>query len=380
MGIEVAPPDINESDEAFTVVGERIRLGLAAVKGVGHKAVQGMIEVRAAGGAFRDLYDFTERVDTRTVNRSVVEALIKCGAFDSLGGHRAQYAAALDGALHAGAVAQQDRDRGQMSMFDALDDGAAPAALPEAEPWDDARMLAGEKDVLGFYISGHPLARHADALETYRTATTDRLDGVPAGVQVILGGIVLSKRTRQTARGPMAFFWLEDLHGKVECTLAGTAYEQFAASLAPDSILFVVGTVSSFREQPTIRVDNLVALDDAPLRFSSHVDVRLSCVGLAEDTLQRLHGVCAAHGGQIPLRLVLATTGGYRAVVEAGSHLRVAPSDAFLREVAEVVGPDRVRLVGPRGNGNGKNRRGAVPTPAAPPEAADDDQEPSDTL
>ena len=356
MGIEVTPPDINESNEAFTVVGEGIRLGLAAIKGVGHKAVEGIIKHRDEVGGFTDLFQFCESIDTRTVNRAVVEALIKCGAFDSLGGHRAQYAAALDSALASGNQVQSDRDSGQMNMFAAMEDDSAAVTLPTVEPWDDARMLADEKSVLGFYITGHPLAQHAETINRYSSAQTTTLGDVPARSEVVVGGLVMTVRSRHTSRGAMKFFHLEDLSGKVECMLAGESYERFAGSIAEDDIVFVVATVSTFREQPSLRISDIVSLADAPMRFARHVDVRLASVGLPEDTLGRLHAVCREHGGKIPLHIVLKTVDGHRAVIEAGSGYRVAPTEEFLTQVATIVGPNHVRLAGPHDNGNGNGK------------------------
>ncbi|TFG92312.1 MAG: DNA polymerase III subunit alpha, partial [Myxococcales bacterium] len=163
--IEVLPPDVNESDRDFTPSTNGIRFGLAGVKNVGEGAIESILEVRRAGGAFTSLYEFARRVDSRRVNRRVVESLVKCGAFDSLHPQRAAVWSALDAALEQGASAQRDRQLGQGNLFGAeTGTEEAPSLLPDAPPWTDAERLAGEKEVLGFYVTGHPLRAHAEAL------------------------------------------------------------------------------------------------------------------------------------------------------------------------------------------------------------------------
>jgi DNA polymerase-3 subunit alpha len=176
MGIRVLPPDVNQSDIFFTVVGNDIRFGLAAIKNVGEGAVEAILRARK-DGPFRSIFDFCERVDLRAVNRRVVESFIKSGSFDSLDPRRASLYAALDRAMEAGQKDQRDREQGQSSLFGGPDDGAHPAPperVRDVPEWGEGERLAFEKESLGFFITGHPLERFRSELEQWATATTWR--------------------------------------------------------------------------------------------------------------------------------------------------------------------------------------------------------------
>ncbi|HWT81819.1 MAG TPA: DNA polymerase III subunit alpha, partial [Candidatus Methylomirabilis sp.] len=171
MGIEVMPPDVNESSNDFTVVGDKIRFGLVAVKNVGEAAIQSILNTRRERGRFRDLFDFCERADLRLVNKRVIESLIKCGAFDSLGARRSQLVSVVDKAMEAAASTQRDRAHGQVSLLDVLSSTGGvrrnPPSLPDLPEWDRSQLLAGEKETLGFYITGHPLAEYRGLIAKY---------------------------------------------------------------------------------------------------------------------------------------------------------------------------------------------------------------------
>jgi DNA polymerase-3 subunit alpha len=221
MGIRVLPPDVNQSDIFFTVVGNDIRFGLAAIKNVGEGAVEAVLRARQAG-PFQSLFDFCERVDLRAVNRRVVESFIKSGSFDSLDARRSALFAALDRAMDAGQKDQRDREQGQSSLFGRADgdgDGhpaAAPDRIRDVSAWGEGERLAFEKESLGFFITGHPLERFRGEMEKWATATTGKLMEM-ADREVSLGGIITALRPIKTRKGDrMATFILEDLEGGVE--------------------------------------------------------------------------------------------------------------------------------------------------------------------
>ncbi|MEK7220460.1 MAG: DNA polymerase III subunit alpha, partial [candidate division NC10 bacterium] len=214
MGIEVLPPDVNESSNDFTVVGDKICFGLVAVKNVGEGAIQSNLAARRQQGRFRDLFDFCERVDLRLVNKRVVESLIKCGAFDSLGARRAQLMAVVDKAMEAASASQRDRAHGQVSFLDVLSlTGTArreAPALPEVTEWERPQLLAGEKETLGFYVTGHPLAEHRGLIARHTNLTTEDLPSLPDKSTVKLGAIVTAVKEISTKNGDrMAFVTLE---------------------------------------------------------------------------------------------------------------------------------------------------------------------------
>ncbi|MEG3069677.1 MAG: hypothetical protein RQM92_01440 [Candidatus Syntrophopropionicum ammoniitolerans] len=180
LGIEVLPPDVNESRESFTVAGSKIRFGLAAVKNVGSGAVESIIQSQEKDGIFNDYTDFCRRLDTRSVNRRVLESLIKCGAFDSLGYRRAQLMAAVDSGLSLAQQSQRERENGQLSLLDFLDDSGDSMSidLPDLKEYPVDQMLALEKETLGLYISGHPLEQYRSVLNRLSTVTAKEAAGI----------------------------------------------------------------------------------------------------------------------------------------------------------------------------------------------------------
>jgi len=244
QGIEVLPPDINSSGQSFTVVGKSIRFGLGAIKGVGGGAIESIIEARAQG-PFTDLYDFCERVDLRRVNKRVFEALIKCGAFDSLYKYRAPLMDALDDAVSAGQKFQEERDSAQVSLFGdmpAITRHGSSRAIPDNHEWHDKEKLAFEKEALGFLITGHPLDRYLSDIKRLANTTIAGLSELADGSEVRLCGIVTACKEITTKKGDrMGFVTLEDLTGSVEITVFSDIYTSASGLLKSDDPLLVTG-------------------------------------------------------------------------------------------------------------------------------------------
>jgi DNA polymerase-3 subunit alpha len=232
LGVEVLPPSVNESARDFTVVAEGIRFGLAGVKNVGEGAIESILRAREDAGPFASIVDFASRVDSRRANRRVVESLVKCGALDSLHENRAAVWASLDNALEAGAATQRDRATGQESLFGATGVVPAPApALPDAPAWTDRQRLEYEKEVLGFYVTGHPLASAASLLHRFTTVTAADTEE-KTGREVRAGGLITSLRETRTRRGArMAFGTLEDLEGSFDLVIFTEPYAQYESVL-----------------------------------------------------------------------------------------------------------------------------------------------------
>lgn len=289
-GVEVRPPEINLSDIAFSVVfseGEtrdadhgHIRFGLSAVKGVGEKAIRAILEEREKTGPFTSLYDFCERVPLGSVNRSTIEALIKCGAFDELHGinNRAAMAEALDAAIQAGQRSAADRSSGQMNFFGSFEESVAEAApekgaavavaLPRVEPWSTNDQLKYEKEVLGFYVSSHPLDQHRDALLRFATCAILDVKRLAAEVPVVVGGILTRVRTTFVKRGrsagqKMAMITLSDGKNDIEAVCFSDTYAQCYHQLEVDKVVFLMGKVDRRREEPSIVVDRVVGVEQA---------------------------------------------------------------------------------------------------------------------
>ncbi|NLE28416.1 MAG: DNA polymerase III subunit alpha, partial [Phycisphaerae bacterium] len=358
IGIEVRPPDINASGADFTVVFDEnkkgmIRFGLAAVKGVGTKAVEAIIEARTQGGAFKSIFDFCKRVDLRVVNRGVVEALIKCGAFDSTGAKRRAMSEGLEGALEYGGRMQQDQLAGQMSFFEDFEKQAAEPVhqLPDVE-WSQQELLNYEKQMLGFYITSHPLAQYSKMLTTYANTDTRKVKNLEDGHEVIIGGLIEKVRTvlvkgRNGSDVPakMAIITLEDLAGKIECVIFPDTYAKVQEMIRADALVFVQGQVDRRREVPSIRTTRIYRLEDGPEQLSGECVITLNAIGLGTDVVERIHQLCRKHPGRSKLMFTVYTSQGHQVILRAGDRYQVSPSPEFIREIEEIVGGGHIKLI-----------------------------------
>jgi DNA polymerase-3 subunit alpha len=347
MGINILSPDVNDSYRDFRVVGDAIRFGLAAVKNVGDGAIEAIIEAREAGGPFASLFDFCQRVNLKLVNRRVIESLIKCGAFDATGATRAQMMACLDDYLEAAQRRQRDREDGQTSLFDDAD--AAPPLLRPSEPavpeWEESQLLAYEKEVLGFYITGHPLARFARQLRLYATATTQTLGGYRDGDKVSLGGMVFKVRLQTTRKGErMAFVTLEDVQGQVDVIVFPEVYKEYGASLEVDQAVLVRGTVDWDEDSAKIIADRIVPLAEASSRLTPQVHISLQTLGLTRDLLGQLRAVLEAAPGPSSVYLHLLFPDAREVVLLPDERFQVVPSEGLVQEIETLFGQEVVHF------------------------------------
>ncbi|MBX3396280.1 MAG: DNA polymerase III subunit alpha [Phycisphaerae bacterium] len=359
LGIEVLPPDINSSHVDFTALPGAdsgagcIRFGLAAIKGVGAKAVRSVVEERAAGGPFRDLYEFCERVDASNVNRGTLEAMIKAGAFDSTGAMRKALISVLDSAMHMGSEHQRDRASGQMTMFGGDfvggDDGAQRTI--GAEEWLESEMLAHEKSVLGFYVTKHPLTSHAEHLKQFSTCTCRQIGAFSEGVQIVLGGMISKVRMVPTKAGrnpgsKLAVLTFEDLSGSIEAVVFSEQLDRFRGLVAPDRVVFLRGTVDKKREEPSLRVNEILAFEDATEKLADALIFRVRSSSIDGVTLGRLKEVCADHRGSKPFFISIERPGAISALVRCDSANRVRPSEAFKVAVESLLGEGAYDIIG----------------------------------
>jgi DNA polymerase III subunit alpha len=269
MGIAVLPPDVNESLVDFAVVESQIRFGLAAVKGIGEGAVDAILAARERDGKFTDLFDLTNRVESKGANRKVYEALIKCGALDTLPGNRAQLLDALDGALDAAARESRDRELGQSSLFGMLEE-AAPAFTPTLRPLPAPSTMVAltwEKETLGIFVSGHPLADVAEALARTGATPIKDLRGVEDDSPARIAGLVTAvRRTLTKAQQQMLFATIEDMTGSIECIVFPKTYPQLQGAFIEDAIVIVNGRVRSRERRGAIPGE------EAPIEFSVSVN------------------------------------------------------------------------------------------------------------
>ena len=254
MGIQILPPEINQSLVNFTVVGnESIRFGMAAVKNVGEKAIGSIIEERKKNNKYKSLFDFCQRVDLRVVNKRVIESLIRCGSFDSLGGKRSQLLAVLDEIIKRGQEYQKDKKNGQTSIFDLFEDTQKDKinhvhqyVLPDLKEFSENELLAMEKEMLGLYISQHPLKNHQKKIEDIISASSSEAINLPDGSLVILAGVINRVRKKSTKNGNlMAFISLEDLEGSIEAIIFPKVYEKNKEGIKKDELVVIEGSLDN---------------------------------------------------------------------------------------------------------------------------------------
>jgi DNA polymerase III subunit alpha len=344
LGIEVLPPDVNESRETFTPArgGKAIRFGLVAIKGVGGVAVESILQARLEDGPFRSLAELCERVDTRAVNRRVLEALIKSGACDALGETRATLAAQIDRALGRAAGIAQDRQSGQGSLFGMLEERGDPLPdttnrLPE---WPQHELLAAEKELLGFYVTGHPLTPYAPLIEQYALTNTAGLAALPHRSLTRVGGLIAAVQTGVSKKSnkPYAMVTLEDLEGTVQVLCMNDNYDRYRDLLAPGKAVLVVGEVNTADEKPKIFPQEILPLADAPVRYTKQVHLRLHTAHLTPEHLDRVRELAAAYPGQCPLFLCLMRPAGEVVFIETHERFQVMPSLEFQKAVDDQFG------------------------------------------
>ena len=353
MGIEILPPDVNLSDHTFTVVEGAIRFGLDAVKGVGHQAVEAIKAARADGGPFNSVWDFCERVDSRSVNRKALEALIKCGALGSTGATRKGMLAVLEQAQGAGQKSQQDAAVGQASIFDLAGstDAAAGATprppIPSLE-FERPELLAAEKEALGLYISDHPLKAVRAALQQAVDCPLSALGERADKEAVTVGGIVTqSRRIRTRAGGEMVVATLDDIDGRVEVLVFGNSREQLEPVLAVDRIVLVRGRVDHKEGQRT----SLVATSCEPFEPDpeevARADAAAEAVQIQQPLRVRVEPDRCSPAALADLRDVLTTFPGNSEVVlelkdarslRLGPQFRVEPSHGLRSELEALLG------------------------------------------
>ncbi len=343
MGIKVLPPDVNQSTRQFTVAEGGIRFGLAAVKNVGEAAIESILATREQHGAFRSLSDFCRQVDLRKVNRRVIEGLIKCGAFDTLGARRSQLMEALDGVMEAAQAIQRDRAQGQTNLFGTLDPEEGPA-LPDVPEWPENKVLALEKESLGFYITGHPLAGVAGDLEKLVVHSSD-LPSVTDGKEIRVGGLVSAIKHHRNKKGDaMAFVTLEDLYGFIEVVVFPKVYQASSTLLQEEEPLVIRGRTDVSESSVKIIADEVLRLEEARESLIRGVHLRLRTTGVTREFLESLDRLLKDHVGACPITFHVTIPEHSETVLVAGNGHRVKPSRALVNELEQLFGSEAVEL------------------------------------
>jgi DNA polymerase-3 subunit alpha len=347
LGCAVLAPDINTGFAGFTVSGGNIRFGLGAIKGVGQNAMMSIVSEREANGPFQSFADFCERLDFRQANKKIVESLIKAGALDCLGMHRAGMMGNMLRVLEWAQRQQEDRSQGQISLFGGAAEPAATAmlALQSLPPWGESEQLAYEKEALGFYISNHPLSAVQAHLQRLTTATSQTLSDCSSDQVVTVGGLITQRRTQLTKNGDrMAFLTLEDLGGSIEVIVFPDTYRQSAAWCESEEPLLVWGKVESEAHDGRMIAQRILPLQaDETWREFRRLTLTVA-PHLASDVLQQVRDLLQAAPGEASVFLALAFDDGERVLLRAGERFRVAPSCALLDTLDQLLGVGNVRV------------------------------------
>ncbi|MCR6546078.1 DNA polymerase III subunit alpha [Dehalobacterium formicoaceticum] len=340
MGIHILPPDINESLINFTVVENKIRFGLAAVKNVGRSAIENTITARREGGKFISLMDFCERVP---INKRVLESLISCGAFDSLGFKRSQLLAGMEICLEYGHKRMEEKTSGQLSLFDlgmAEPKGAAGYEFPDLPEYPARELLAMEKEMIGFYVSGHPLDDYSQALQEESVVSIDSLSQVGDGSPVKIGGIINFVRPVMTRKGElMAHFTIEDFTGNLACIAFPRTYHRFQELIQLDQVLVIEGKTNFQEEEMKVFCESLHPPGEGK-KAQGKLYIKLKAEEIAADlnTIQKiLHGF----PGDTPVYLFNAGTGKYLSVQKK---YWVTPSEEMMEQLKGRYGPENIIL------------------------------------
>ncbi len=351
MGIDVLPPSVNESLGRFNAVqdGSGIRFGMAAIKGVGEGVVDEIVRERDANGPYLGLMDFCARVTS--ANKKVLENLIRSGAFDFSSAHRAQLFEGIDIAIGRAAEALKDKASGQCSMFDMMGSqesesaGGSDEELPDVKHWSDSDMLAAEKELIGFYISGHPLARFEWVIEKFALHRVAKVAELPPGTRTRVGGMVTEMRKLFTKKDqkPMAVFRIEGLEGSVSAIIFPGPFAEFGHHLTEDATLMFGGLLMEEEgADPKLQVMEIYPLETAASMFCDRVSIHLPEIGVNQQVVGQIKSSVKEYRGPIPLHICIQFAEGQKVFLNTDHDYKVRPCAELVRNVEHLIGEGSV--------------------------------------
>ncbi|WP_121252590.1 DNA polymerase III subunit alpha [Nocardioides ferulae] len=346
MKIQVLPPDVNESANNFTPVGNDVRFGLGAIRNVGTNVVDGIVRAREEKGRFVDFNDFLGKVPAHVCNKRVIESLVKAGAFDEMKHRRRALVAIHETAVDQYVDIKRNEAIGQDSLFGGLDDSdggsfGVSVNIPDIDEWDKSTLLAHERDMLGLYVSDHPLLGLEHVLANGTDCTIGQLmldEDRPDGSVITISGLITSVQRKITKRGDAwAMITLEDLDGAIDVLLFPSSYQLAAPHLAEDNIITVKGRLSRSKDQPELQGQEVSVPDisDGP---SGPVVISLPSTRCTPPVVEQLKDVLVTHPGVTEVRLRLLTREATR-VMRLDDRLRVTPSPALFADLKQLLGP-----------------------------------------
>ncbi|MBL0731345.1 MAG: DNA polymerase III subunit alpha [Desulfosarcina sp.] len=348
QGIKVLPPDINESNRDFIIKDGAIRFGLVAVKNVGEGAIETICKTREQG-PFLSIFDLCERVALKKVNKRVLESLINCGTFDSMGDFRSRMSAALEDALNYGQKVQKEKADRQMSLFD-MGDQAGKAInspqLPTIEEWDEKQLLTLEKEALGFYISGHPLSKYQEIIDKFTNADTVSIKEKKEGSAVRIGGIISKIKSIRTKKNDlMAFIAVEDMLGSVEITVFASVYAAASDLLFIDTPVLIQGRLEKDENNIKILAETIIPMDQAEETWTASIHFTLHLNKTKKNLLVTLRDIIKRYPGTCNGFIHLVDDKKTDTILSISNHLQVRVCKGLTREVNLLTGYDSVTTV-----------------------------------
>lgn len=348
MGMEVLPPNVQQSVNHFRPEDGNIRFGMAGIKGVGGAAVDSLVADREKNGGFESFMDFCTRLDSKVVNKRCLESLIKAGAFDWTNISRARLSNGIEFALQRAISLRRDREQGQGSLFDLMEGEQNQGEmnddeLPDIEAWPASEMLAYEKDLLGFYISGHPLEEFEWEIKTFSTHNFSELNKIAEKEDFRIGGLITEWRKFFTKAGSeMATFRLEGLDGHIPVVLFKETVQQFAEKLRDELPVMVAGEFSLRDDAPQMIANEVVVLEEVPGWYAEKASIHLSEAQVEEGKLRELREKLLNFKGGVPLHFCVSFPGGERVFLDSAGDFKVHPSHRFKTSVEHLFGEDTV--------------------------------------
>jgi DNA polymerase-3 subunit alpha len=386
MRIDVLPPDVNTSDVEFDAVASKISFGLGAIKGLGEQVGIAIVAERKANGPFKDIFDLTERIDPRCMQKGMLEILIKAGTLDSFGPNRAQHLAVVERAVAHASARQRDKQAGQKTLFGgdetpaagASTDGANLASLPDLPDIPHSQKLAMEKEVIGFYLTSHPLTQYADKLELYASHSTADLHALPDKADVRVGGMISAIKRTQTKKPGRnghtryANFDFEDTRGVIRCIMWPEEFSKFGELVQNETMCFLQGKVDRRGREPNLIVEELITLDQAEKKFTDQVAIKFQRGLHTNDEVQRAREILKRYPGRCDVVLVVESfddanpSQRVKYLLTPAAETPVAADSRLATELRAVLGPGNVKFLttqrkkpnGPHvrtGNGVGAN-------------------------
>lgn len=349
--IEILPPDVNESYRDFTVPGHKIRFGLAAVKNVGHNAIESIISAREENGKFISLFEFCDRVDLRKVNKKVMESLIKCGAFDSFNIKRSQLMAVLEEVVSTVQRVKKEKEKNQMSMFEVIAETTGTneneeVNYPDIPEWDQKECLAYEKECLGFYITGHPLDNYRQALKAFTNVDTASALAAESEREVRIGGMLSTMKKITTKKGdPMGFVTFEDLSGTIEVILFPETFRKYDTLLEADHPLLIKGKLSFETDNNNkIIASEIVPLDQAHKIATPDIHLKCSISKLGIEQVEKVKNIIKNNPGKSKIFLHVIIPGKSETIINLGDSYLASASGLFTTEIESTLGKNSVNL------------------------------------